>query len=324
VRTLQEVGIPETVRHAQRLGVGSVPSVPSLALGSGEVTLLSMTAAYAAFANSGMLFQPSLIRRVETTSGEVLFDNTQRPERAVSEATAYLMTTMMADVVNAGTAWQARRVGFTLPAAGKTGTTNDYHDAWFVGYTPSLVAGVWVGYDQPRTIVANGYAGDLAVPIWGRFMKSATDGDDPEWFRPPATVVGVNVCRISGKLPVDGCRNAVVTDKDGGLEIRSQVYTEYFVRGTEPIEFCPYHGSQGFGDVIVGTASGLSDPRPPVATRPAAVAGGDVVQAGEPPAPQAEPEPEKKRGFWSRIFGFGRKDDRKPKPPPKPPKPPRP
>ena len=95
------------------------------------------------------------------------------------------MTTMLADVINAGTAWTARREGFTLPAAGKTGTTNDYHDAWFVGYTPKLVAGVWVGYDQPKTIVGNGYAAELAVPMWGRFMTAATHDHRPEWFRQP-------------------------------------------------------------------------------------------------------------------------------------------
>ena len=326
VRMLQEVGIPETVRHAQRLGVGSVPSVPSLALGSGEVTLVSMTSAYAAFANKGMLNTPALIRRVETVDGEVLYESGQRPERAVSEATAYLMTSMLADVISAGTAWQARRVGFTLPAAGKTGTTNDYHDVWFVGYTPSLVAGVWVGYDQPRTIVANGYAGDLAVPIWGRFMKQATQGDEPTWFRPPATVVGVNVCRISGKLPVDGCRNAVVTDKDGALTIRSQVYTEYFVRGTEPIDFCPYHGSQGFGDTILGTAGRVDDApvpaAPPEMTAPGPLPADETLNREQAEAAQQQkPEDEKrKRGFWSRLFGRDKKEPDKTKPP-RPPQP---
>jgi len=329
VRMLQEVGIPETVRHAQRLGVGSVPSVPSLALGSGEVTLLSMTSAYSAFANKGMLNAPTLIRRVETVDGEVLYRNDQRPERAVSEATAYLMTSMLADVVNAGTAWQARRVGFTLPAAGKTGTTNDYHDVWFVGYTPRLVAGVWVGYDQPRTIVANGYAGDLAVPIWGRFMKQATEGDEPTWFRPPATVIGVNVCRLSGKLPVDGCRNAVVTDKDGSLTIRSQVYTEYFVRGSEPIDFCPYHGGQGFGDTILGTVGRVDEAPVPVApagpttsapSTPAEAAALAQEQQEQQQAQQeqAQQEQKKKRGFWSRLFGRDKKDEKKPPKPPQP------
>jgi 1A family penicillin-binding protein len=321
VRMLQQVGISETVKHAERLGVGSLPSVPSLALGSGETTLLSMTTAYSAFANKGMLFEPALIRRVETTSGEVLFSSNQRPERAVSEATAFLMTTMMADVVNAGTAWQARRIGFTLPAAGKTGTTNDYHDVWFVGYTPKLVSGVWVGYDQPRTIAAKGYAGDLAVPIWARFMKQATEGDDPAWFRAPATVKGVDICRTSGKLPVDGCRNAVVTDKDGNLTVRSQVYTEYFVRGTEPYDYCMYHRAPGMTDTIVGTAGAIDDA--PVPAAPPVVTGGVItadpvpaVQEQEQQQPQPQVEPEKKRGFWSRVFGRGKeKKDEKKKPP---------
>ena len=99
---------------------------------------------------------------------------------------------MLSDVVNYGTAWKARRVGFMLPAAGKTGTTNDYVDAWFVGYTPKLVAGVWIGFDQPRTIIGGGYAGEIAVPLWGRFMKAATRGDRPEWFTTPKGLVGVD------------------------------------------------------------------------------------------------------------------------------------
>ena len=86
------------------------------------------------------------------------------------------MASMLADVINAGTAYRARQTGFTLPAAGKTGTTNDYVDAWFVGFTPKLVTGVWVGFDQPKTIIRNGYAGEIAVPLWAGFMKVATQG----------------------------------------------------------------------------------------------------------------------------------------------------
>ena len=99
-------------------------------------------------------------------------------DAAISETTAFLISTMMADVINAGTGAR-RALGFTLPAAGKTGTTNEYRDAWFVGFTPSLVTGVWVGYDQPRTIMRNGFAGDVAVPMWAKYMKAATRGDKP-------------------------------------------------------------------------------------------------------------------------------------------------
>ena len=91
--------------------------------------------------------------------------------------------------------------GFTLPAAGKTGTTNDYIDAWFVGFTPSLVAGVWVGFDQPQTIISGGYAGELAVPVWADFMKAATKGQKPVWLKPPDDVVAVKsaACRAGGR-----------------------------------------------------------------------------------------------------------------------------
>src|SRR5580765_5895428 len=228
VQLLQQIGIPTAVRYAERLGVGGLPEVPSLALGSGEVTLMSMTAAYSTFANRGMVTTPSLIRRVDDVSGHVLYMSDTREERALSEATAFIMTSMMSDVINAGTAWQARKVGFTLPAAGKTGTTNDYHDAWFVGFTPHLVAGVWIGYDMPRTIIANGYAGELAVPLWGRFMAAATRGVAADRFAKPATVVPVMVDRLSGLLPTDACRGAIVYDSDGVPTDKSMVYTEYF------------------------------------------------------------------------------------------------
>jgi len=307
---LQQIGIPTAVRYAQRLGIGGLPEVPSLALGSGEVTLLSMTSAYSAFANKGMFAPPSLIRRVDDSSGRTLYTSRSHEDRAVSEATAFIMTSMMADVINGGTAWQARRVGFTLPAAGKTGTTNDYHDAWFVGFTPHLVAGVWIGYDMPRTIIANGYAGELAVPLWGRFMAAATRNDKPDRFAMPSTVVPVTICRVSGKLPTDACDSAVVFDNDGNPTDRSMLYTEYFLRGTEPTDYCPLH-SRGF-DVIATsgdarTGSGIvatAGTPPPAPSNPQADG-----HAGDSPAaalPASAPDPSdsqpRKRGFWGRIF----------------------
>jgi penicillin-binding protein 1A len=267
VRLLQKIGIPRAVQYAKTLGVGDVPGVPSLALGSGEVTLEAMTAAYAAFANRGRVPKPILIRRVEDHDGRVLFDEQPSATRAVSEATAFLMSTMLADVVNAGTAAGARRLGFTLPAAGKTGTTNDFKDAWFIGFTPKLVAGVWVGFDQARTILPRGFAADVAVPIWAKFMKIATRGDQPAWFAPPRGIVTAKVCRLSGLLAADECNSVETIGDDGQVSQRSMVYTEYFTAGTEPTTVCAMHqleGHQPEGDRIAGQiADGVSVSPPP-------------------------------------------------------------
>src|SRR5436853_7782115 len=134
-------------------------------------------------------------------------------------------------------------MGFRLPAAGKTGTTNDFMDGWFIGFTPKVVAGVWVGYDEPRTIMANGFAAGIAVPLWTRFMKVATKNDAKEWFQRPTDVVEVEVCRVSGLLPVPGCRNAASVTPNGDLAYTSMVYTEYFARGTEPTTTCKLHSA---------------------------------------------------------------------------------
>src|SRR5438093_13368024 len=153
-----------------------------------------MTAAYAAFANHGLVPKPLLIRRVEDQDGRLLFENHETTTRAISDVTAFLMSTMMADVINAGTGARARRLGFTLPAAGKTGTTNDFNDAWFVGYTPHLAAGVWVGFDQAKTILPSGFAAEVAVPLWAAFMKGATKGATSEWLPQPPGIVAAKVC----------------------------------------------------------------------------------------------------------------------------------
>jgi penicillin-binding protein 1A len=308
VRMLQDIGISAAVRAAERMGLGDVPGVPSLALGSGEVTLMSMTAAYAALANGGMRPAPLLIRRVETREGDVLFKATPRSERAVSEATAFLITNMMADVVDGGTGWQARRVGFKLPAAGKTGTTNEYRDAWFVGYTPHLATGVWVGYDQPRTIMREGYAAELAVPLWGRFMDVATKDHKPVNFKAPRTVTSATICRISGKRATGDCHDAVSVDRDGNVIGGRMAYTEYFVRGTEPEEYCPYHRPAAVPTYAAATPSPTpaqtttSSVQAPIATAGVVPAG--VGVASTPPttsAVEAE-QPAPRRGFWSRLF----------------------
>jgi 1A family penicillin-binding protein len=306
VRMLEEVGIAKAVAQARKMGMGSVPSVPSLALGSGEVTLMTMTSAYAAFADRGMLRPASFIRRVEDADGNVLFAAKAVAEQVMSPQTAFLMTSMLSDVVNFGTAYKARQEGFTHPAAGKTGTTNDYVDAWFVGFTPHLVTGVWVGFDKPRTIIANGFAGELAVPMWARFMKQATVSDKPDIFKSPQGLTSANVCRLSGQLPNGAC---------------DRVITEYFARGTVPTQICQEHSfftgsgqmvsAMPGGAALTTNASGAGDA--PLAAAHAAE--GSVASASNAPpglelaVVEREEPPKKKRGFWGRLFGGGDKGE---------------
>jgi 1A family penicillin-binding protein len=312
VRLLQEVGIPRAVQYAKTMGVGDVPSVPSMVLGSGEVTLQQMTAAYAAFDNHGLVPTPVLIRRVEDLEGHVLYQSQDSSVRAISDTTAYLMSTMLADVINAGTGNRARALGFTLPAAGKTGTTNDYNDAWFIGFTPKLVTGVWFGFDQPHTILPGGFAAEVAVPAWAKFMKVATRNDKPEWLQPPPGITTARVCRLSGLLATEGCNDVEVVNNSGAIEHRSMVYTEYFARGTEPQAYCDQHPTRGIMTKLAGIFGGKDDrPVPPraedvgLAPVSATATSGTRAESADVP-PQPPQPPQKKRGFWSRLFGRDR------------------
>jgi 1A family penicillin-binding protein len=315
VQLLQEVGIDKTIRYAKSVGISGLPEVPSLALGSGDVTLLSLATAYVPFADEGISHRSYLVRRVADRNGNVIFSVSDEASRVLSETSAFLMAQMLADVVDGGTAYRVRALGFTLPAAGKTGTTNGYNDAWFVGFTPSVLAGVWVGYDQPHTIMRNGYAGDVAVPMWTRFMKRATAGAKAQWYAVPANVVSMRVCRMSGKLAVDGCEHVPVVTKSGDVQLRSMVYDEYFLRGTEPTETCDLHGGPSLLNRLVGIFGGgsaqqpvpLSSLGPPPAPRPSSSA--IEPTAGRQARASGEPEqPKKKRGFWSKLLGLGKKE----------------
>jgi penicillin-binding protein 1A len=185
VRLLQDVGIKRAIRQARGFGFEDLPAVPSVALGSGEVTLSQITAAYGAFANNGAVFHPILIRKILDQDGLLLFEAKPEAQQAIRPVTAYLMADMLRGVIDHGTAYGVRQAGFTLPAGGKTGTTNDYKDAWFIGFTPSIVTGVWIGYDQPHTIRRHAYAAEIAVPMWTRYMKSAAIGQRADWIQPP-------------------------------------------------------------------------------------------------------------------------------------------
>ena len=321
VRMIEDVGIAKAVSYAEKAGVTNIPHVPSAALGAGEVTLESLTTAYSVFANGGIRREPVYVLRIEDMDGKVLYTAQRDADQVVTPQTAFLMTEMLADVIDHGTAYKARQLGFRLPAAGKTGTTNEYRDVWFVGYTPHLVTGVWVGFDQPQTILGGGYAGEIAVPLWARFMRDATKGDRDDWYKTPPGVVTANVCRLSGKRPASGCYGSYVQAADGSYSVSSTVYTEYFTKGTVPGDTCPLHTYRPAFETRIAGGTGDAATAPAVAT---ATASGPQVERAEQAA-QVEArrnddddraevkEPEKKkRGFWSRLFGRGKdKDDSK-------------
>jgi penicillin-binding protein 1A len=263
---LQQVGVSTAVYYAQRLGIESqLPMVPSLALGTGEVTLLELTTAYTAFANHGTVSSPLLMTRVEDAAGRTIYFGEQRHTPAISPTTAYLMSSMLSDVISSGTGAAARTAGFKLPAGGKTGTTDNYADAWFVGYTPHLVTGIWFGLDRPAPIMHDGFAGVVAVPAWGRFMRAATAGDKADWYAMPPDVERVSICRLSGARATEACRQAAdvytITNDAGSQLIAgdalfddaevppvrslpagvSPVYEDLFPIGAVPSEPCPIH-----------------------------------------------------------------------------------
>jgi penicillin-binding protein 1A len=270
---------------------------------------MAMTSAYASFADQGLLHPATFIRRVEDADGKVLFEAKPAGKEVISPRTAFLMTSMLSDVVNYGTAYKARQEGFTLPAAGKTGTTNDFVDAWFVGFTPHLVTGVWVGFDKPRTIISNGFAGELAVPMWARFMKQATANAAPDTFTPPQGLVAAAVCRLSGKLPGAAC---------------DRVITDYFARGSAPTQVCDEHffftdtgqvAAAYPGGVVVTSNPGPAAESPQPVAHAAHAGETPAVVVSQPPpdivmASDTGEQPKKKRGFWGRVFGRGDKDKR--------------
>jgi 1A family penicillin-binding protein len=245
---MQQVGLSSTIHTARRLGIESdLPPVPSLALGTGEVSLMEMVSAFGAFANEGVWTRPTLITRVEDPDGAVLYAAPFDQRRALSTGAAYLMNSMLSDVVNSGTGWRARQMGFSLPAAGKTGTSDDYADAWFVGYTPNVVAGVWFGHDTRRTIMKS-YASDIAVPAWAAFMRDTTRGHKGVWYEMPSDIEKVEICRASGHRAGEACRRspgyARVMLMDGSVVDRAVpggVTTELFTLGSAPYGECPIH-----------------------------------------------------------------------------------
>ena len=212
VRTAMELApIDQVIKLAHKMGITSeLPNVLSLALGVGDVNPMEMTSAFGTFPNEGIWVEPTAILKIEDSKGNIIEEYMPESREVISEGTAFIMCDMMEDVVNYGTAASIRGF-FNRPAAGKTGTTQDFTDAWFVGFTPQLVAGVWVGFDDARIKFGGWYGqgGRAAAPIWGRFMKYLYNDDKTtmplEYFEMPDDVEEVNVCTVTGQLANETC-----------------------------------------------------------------------------------------------------------------------
>jgi penicillin-binding protein 1A len=211
----QQVGSGPVLRLARDLGVRDQPDVPSLALGSGLVTPLDLTSAYAVFPTLGYRVRPRGIVSVLNAGGERVHQVHVEREQILSEQVSFQMVTMLQDVIERGTGASARRLGVSGPVGGKTGSTNDYRDAWFVGFSSSVVAGVWVGFDQPERIRAGGTGARVALPIWADFMRRVSRRLPAGTVTPPPDLRTEELCLISYQRPVEGCPTYIEHFKDG-------------------------------------------------------------------------------------------------------------
>ncbi len=228
IRLAMEIGEGSIVEMAKNFGISTrVPPYPSIALGSADVYPLEMVAAYSTFANLGWRTAPNPILRVETLDGRKLYEAEPERIQVLSREEAWIMVDMLKDVIRAGSGTRVLSEGFRHPAGGKTGTTNDYTDVWFVGFTADLVAGVWIGFDQPKEIMGNAQGGRLAAPAWAGFMREVYQRKPtpPDWPRPPG-VLAIPIDPATGLRAGLGC-------------ISDSVRTEYFIAGTEPQQECP-------------------------------------------------------------------------------------
>jgi penicillin-binding protein 1A len=229
IRLGMELGEQSVVDMARRFGITTpIPEYPSIHIGSADVYPLQLVAAYSTFANLGWRVDPVGILRVEDAQGKELWKPEIARERVLTPEESWLMVDMMKDVIRRGSAaGGVAGTGFNLPAGGKTGTTNDYTDVWFIGYTADLVAGVWMGFDKPQKIMPNAQGGRLTAPAWAHFMIEAYQRKPapPDWPR-PSSLVSRQVDALTGLLANPGCP-------------AGDAYAEWFIAGTEPIAECP-------------------------------------------------------------------------------------
>jgi penicillin-binding protein 1A len=250
VKLLEQVGVDRVIQYARRMGISS-PLEPnlSLALGTSVISPLDQASGYSTLANQGIHIAPSPFRVVKDSLGNTVLDN-QFPEQTevVSAGTAYVMTTMMEDVINHGTGYPNAIIG--RPAAGKTGTTSDFRDAWFVGFTPDLVAAVWLGNDNYHPMNES-YGGNIPARIWARFMKDALQG----------------VAKHDFVFPGDEVKKVASCGRGYGPY-------EYYLAGTEPVTPCgeahPLKQAAGFEGLNKSNDSTDLPPAPTFSPQPTA------------------------------------------------------
>jgi penicillin-binding protein 1A len=238
IRVSRAIGESSVIAAARRNGITSpLTPVPSIALGSEGVTPVELVAAYAPFANGGFRVKPRLVARIEAPDGSLLWSSdVTRPVPAMNPQDAYEITEMLQGVVNYGTGKAIRDYGITTPVAGKTGTTNSGEDVWFVGYTPTLVAGIWFGYDQPRQISTNASGGRLAAPAWAEMYQAGWREPAGAAFVAPPGMVSAVVDPQSGQLATEFCPTR---------------QRQWFKPGTEPQEECHLHSGPPPGQIAI-------------------------------------------------------------------------
>jgi penicillin-binding protein 1A len=240
VRLGMDIGLETVVQTARDFGLRTpIPAYPSVPIGAADVVPLQLAEAYTVFATAGTRARARPILRVEDSDGTVLWQPPADIEEVANPQATAITRSFMESALNNGSGYPARdpaqgNLPYTVPAAGKTGTTNDYTDVWFAGFTPDLVAVVWFGFDRPRRIMANAAGGRLAAPVWGDFMHQVYVGDDAELPTPepwawPEGIVERQIDGETGRLANEWCPANVVS--------------EFFIAGTEPTEACsPYRG----------------------------------------------------------------------------------
>jgi penicillin-binding protein 1A len=261
VRVGDFAGIPRVSEVANRAGFTTpMPENPSSFLGSWEASPWEVATAYAIFPNDGARYRPYLISEIKDRDGNVLYSTLPLAYPAASSGSAWSVSRILGEVVTRGTAASVRRLGFDKPCAGKTGTTNDFKDAWFAGYTSSLTCAVWVGFDRPKKTIQGGYGSVLSLPVWVDIMKTADRlGYKAGNLHSRVNLVGVELCRLSGKRATGGCREAGTAHTD---RIPSDIVPA-------ETDFCPIHPARATA-VVEESATASKPPRALPVDAPAA------------------------------------------------------